>query len=80
MNHTLTIQHPQHEVPITVTVTHYVHQDPDPTSWASDINFYGFTEIEYTVAPVDGIPEEELYSEAVTEAVIKAFEANRCVC
>jgi hypothetical protein len=43
-------------------------------------DYHGFTEIEYTVEPVAGIPEEELYSEAVTEAVIRAFEANRCVC
>lgn len=76
MNHTLTIQHPQHEVSLNVTVTDYVHQDPDPTTWASDIDYYGFTEIEYTVDPVDGIPEEDLYSEAVTEAVVSAFEAQ----
>jgi len=76
MNHQLTIQHPQHEVPITVTVTHYWHQEPDATSWASDMDYYGFTEIEYTVEPVDGVPEEDFYSEAVTEAVVSAFEAQ----
>jgi hypothetical protein len=78
MNQQLIIQHPQHEVDLHVTVTDYVHQDPDPTTWASDIDYYGLTEIEYTVEPVDGIPEEELYSEAVTEAVISAFEADWC--
>jgi len=76
MNQQLIIQHPSHEVPITVTVTHYWHQEPDATTWASDIDYYGFTEIEYTVDPVDGIPEEDLYSEAVTEAVVSAFEAQ----
>jgi hypothetical protein len=80
MNHKITIQHPSHEVPITVTVTHYWHQEPNTYSWVSADDYHGFTEIEYTVEPVDGIPEEELYSEAVTEAVIRAFEANRCVC
>lgn len=76
MNHQLTIQHPNHEVSLNVTVTHYWHQDPDPATWASDMDYYGYTEIEYEVEPVDGIPEEELYSDAVTEAVIKAFEAD----
>lgn len=38
-----------HGIPCIIGVTYYDSQKPDHTSWSSDVDFFGFEDIEYNV-------------------------------
>jgi hypothetical protein len=65
------------EVMYTIGVIEYYRQEPNPYA-DSDIDYYGYTDIEYDVLDADGkiVPPEDYYDdgEEIEEAVSDYFE------
>jgi hypothetical protein len=41
-------------------VTHYHHQPPDRNSWDSDVDYHGYTELEWELLNMDGTKAYEV--------------------
>jgi len=61
-------------IPCLIEITHYKKVKGDPNTWASDWDFYGYTEIEFTVCDRRGRPAPWLDKKVTPE--IKAELEN----
>lgn len=76
---------------VDVEITHFEHQDPDYNTWDSDVDYYGYTEVEFDIieifryddmgneTKIDSLPSELMgeLDEEVEKLVLETYEEER---
>jgi hypothetical protein len=69
------IDYTLHGIPCLIGVSHFYHQKPNYSTWDSDVDYYGYTECEWSILDRKGYPAPWL-ERKITEDEIAHIESR----